>query len=418
MKLIPIQDRFFEMIEGDIYVFMKAIKEAGLSIGYYQNLNSEGSDKTMLHPHNKKIILVKYDCISKENQEKIIKRFGCTPHEFIAREPIRRMITQHNEARQFFLSYKYNEKMLPIHRVKQYSRACDILELIKNIDESRNKPIKELSITVPVFYDHLKAIIEQEKRNGESDTYEGTNQLYKRFPSIYSELRKKIAEYKTEGPACVISEHYGNTSALKVKDEVAEAKLLSLIEDPHQHDDVLIKWMYNEWAKENGYKTIDTATVGNWRRKKSYEVDLNRYGNNYYNEKHIREVKGLPRTSLTALKFVEHDDNNLDFLFQDKEGYQFNKYVAIVVNDSCVDYVLGKSYIMAQNPLTEQVYHAYMDAMYNIRRLTGGWHLPFEIKTDKWRSKSLTPFYEKIATCIPAAVGNKHRGYILPGQKK
>ncbi|MEQ1677886.1 MAG: hypothetical protein ABL876_14345, partial [Chitinophagaceae bacterium] len=77
-----------------------------------------------------------------------------------------------------------------------------------------------------------------------------------------------------------------------------------------------------------------------------------------------------------------------------------------------VDYVLGKSYIMSQNPVTEQVYHAYLDAMYNVRRLTGGWHLPFEIKTDKWRSKSLTPFYEKIATTIPAATGNKHRGYI------
>lgn len=413
MNLIPIADRFFEMIEGELYVFMRAIKESELSEGYYKNLNSAGSDKTMLHPKNKKIILVKYNCISKDNQQKIIERFGCSPHEFISRQPIRRMITQHNEARQFFLAYRYNtEKILPIHRVKQYSRACDILDLIKRIDESRNKLIKELSITVPQFYDHLKAIIEEEKTNGESETYEGSNQLYARFPTKYDNIRSLVATYKEQGYACVIDKAYGNDAALKVKDELAEAKLLSLIENPHQHDDVLIKWTYNEWAKQNGYKTIDTATVGNWRRKKGYQVDLNRYGNNAYNEKHIREVKGLPRTSLSALKFVEHDDNNFDFLFQDSEGYQFNKYVAIVVNDSCVDYILGKSYIMAQTPTTEQVYHAYLDAMYNIRRLTGGWHLPFEIKTDKWRSKALTPFYEKIATTIPPSHGNKHRGYI------
>ena len=93
MNLIPIADRFFEMIEGELYVFMRAIKESELSEGYYKNLNSAGSDKTMLHPKNKKIILVKYNCISKDNQQKIIERFGCSPHEFISRQPIRRMIT-------------------------------------------------------------------------------------------------------------------------------------------------------------------------------------------------------------------------------------------------------------------------------------------------------------------------------------
>jgi hypothetical protein len=41
-------------------------------------------------------------------------------------------------------------------------------------------------------------------------------------------------------------------------------------------------------------------------------------------------------------------------------------------------------------------------------------HLPFEIKADKWASKSLSPFYNKIAKIIPAAHSNKHRGYIEP----
>lgn len=269
----------------------------------------------MLHPKNKKIILVRYDCISEANQVKIIKRFGCTPHEFIAREPIRRMIVQQHEAQQFFLSYRYNEnKILPIHRVKQYSRACDILELIKKVDESRNKLVKELGISVPQFYDHLKSIIIEEQKNGESDTYEGANQLYARFPYHYISLRDKVKEYGEKGFACVIDKAYGNTGALKIKDEVAEAQLLSLIENALQYDDVMVCMMYNTWAAANNYKIIDPSTVGVWRRKKAAQVDLLRYGNSAYNEKHIREVKGLPRASLSALKFVEHDDNNLDFL--------------------------------------------------------------------------------------------------------
>src|SRR5690606_31207449 len=108
----------------------------------------------------------------------------------------------------------------------------------------------------------------------------------------------------------------------------------------------------------------------------------------------------------------EHDDNNLDFLYKGEDGSQFNRYVSIVVTDSHCDLVLGKSVIHGDTPETWQVHHAYLDAMYYIRSLTGGWHMPHEFKADKWRSKSLAPFYTKIAKYVPPAHGNKHRGYI------
>lgn len=410
MKLIPIHDRFFEVIEGELFVSMRAIKEAGLSVGYYKNLNSEGSDKTMLHPKNKKIILVRYEAINEANQQKIIDRFECSPYEYVARQPIMQMITHSNEAQQFFLDYRYNNKVLPLKRVKQYSRACDVLNLIKKMDEERNKPIKELGIDVPQFYNHLRDIIEVEKANGESETYEGKNQLYVRFPSTYVKLRAKVEEYKAQGYACIIDKAYGNTGALKVKDDEAKDFLIQLLKDPRQFNDVLVCMMYNTEAQNKGWKTITPPTVQNWRKEFEAEITPGRNGAAAFNDKYIRQVKGLRPSA--PLYLIEHDDNNLDFLYQGEDGSQFNRYVSIVVTDSHCDLVLGKSVIMGSTPETWQVQHAYTDAMYYIRSLTGGWYMPHELKADKWRSKSLTPFYQKIAKHVPPAHGNKHRGYI------
>jgi hypothetical protein len=168
--------------------------------------------------------------------------------------------------------------------------------------------------------------------------------------------------------------------------------------------------MYNVWASKNNYKKINPATVGVWRRKRSAEITMGRNGNSKFNEVFIRQVKGLLPSVPLAL--VEHDDNNLDFLFMDENNYEFNKYVAICVIDSRTKLLLGKSYIHGKTPEQWQVHHAYLDAMYYIKKLTGAWHLPHEIKADKWASKSLEPFYNSIAKHVPPSHGNKHRGYI------
>lgn len=409
MKLIPIQERFFEMIDGQMFVFMKSIKEANLSVSYFQNLSSQGSEKTILHPNNKKIILVNYEMLGEAHKEKIRTRFG-NPYDFVVREPIQRMIVHNNEANQFFLDYRYDGKALPIHRVKQYSRACDILDLIRRMNEARNKPIKEMGITVPSFYEHLKQIIEQEQKNGASETYEGGNQLYSRFPASYLKLRFKVNEYKEKGFACIIDKAYGNTGALKVKHDDAKDFLIELLKNPNQYNDVLVAMIYNERAAKENWKSITPQTVQNWRNQYAEEITPYREGNAAFNERFIRQVKGMRPSA--PLFLVEHDDNNLDFLYQSNDGSQFNRYVSIVVTDSHCDLVLGKSVIAGDTPETWQVHHAYLDAMYYIRSLTGAWHMPHEFKADKWRSKSLEPFYNKIAKFIPPSHANKHRGYI------
>ncbi len=409
---IALKERIFELIDSTLYVFEKGLTESGLSVSYYRKEKSNKNKRILFidHPTDKRYNLVAFQTLSEEHKNKIISRFG-NPYDFVARTPILQQVIPDLTINQFFLQYKFDgHKMLPLKRVKQYSRACYWLELLKRVEQSRNRLIKDMGISVPEFYNHMAALMEVEKANGISETFDGSNQLPAKFPTSYRNLRPKLQQYMQQGASIMIDAMYGNNLAAKINDEVAEAQLLELIENPMQYDDVLVCMMYNVWAKNNSYKLIEPATVGVWRRKRSAEITSGRYGTSAFNEKHIRQVKGLLPSVPLAL--VEHDDNNLDFLFADSTGYEFNKYVAICVIDSRTKLLLGKSYIHGKTPEQWQVHHAYLDAMYYIKWLTGGWHLPFEIKADKWAAKSLAPFYDKIATYIPPSHGNKHRGYI------
>ena len=342
----------------------------------------------------------------------IQRRWG-NPYEVVAATPILKFIEPDITGEQFYLAYRFNnDRILPIKKVKQYTRAARWLQMLNRMDELKNKPLKELKISIPEFYEHVKRHMELEKKNGTNNQYDADYQLPGDFPLTYQNLRLKAKLFKEKGYECLIDKMYGNQIAAKINDDVSEAHLLTLIENPHQYDDVLICMLYNTWANKNDYKTIDPQTVGVWRRKKGFEITLGREGNNAFNEKYIRQVNGLLPSCPLAL--VEHDDNNLDFLFTDESGYKYAKYVSICVVDSRTKLLLGKSYIPSKNPKQWQVYHAYLDAMYYLRHLTGGWHLPHEMKSDNWAKTSLAPFYEKVAKRIPAAHGNKHRGYIEP----
>ncbi|MGQ0740180.1 MAG: hypothetical protein ACT4OJ_14105 [Bacteroidota bacterium] len=363
-------------------------------------------------PDDARVTLVCYDRLSEDKKELIRTRWG-NPADLIARDPIRKMFIKNNEVLQKLLAHRYGpeQKALPIQRIKQYSRACDILDTILRIDESRNRLIKDMGITVPEFYDHLREIIIEEQRNGEKDKHEGYNQLYARFPFHYVSLREKVKEYKGYGYGCIIDKAYGNTCALKVKTDDAKDFLIELMKNPVQHNDVMVTMIYNIEAEKNGWKTITPPTVQNWRNQYAAEITPFREGNAAFNEKFIRQVKGMRPSA--PLYLVEHDDNNLDFLFQSEDGKdQYERYVAIVVIDSHCDLVLGKSVIHGDNPDNWQVHHAYLDAMYYIRSLTGDWYLPHELKADQWAKKKLFPLYHKISKFVPPSHGNKHRGYI------
>lgn len=402
----------------ELFIDFSECIDAGISGNTIRNAAQRGVKNWRIinDPEDKRKLLIGYEELSETNKDKVRARYG-NPHDLIARQPILRLLDNDAAAFDYFIAYTYgNGQALPKRRVLQYTRAASWLAMLKKAEANKKAAIKSLGISLPEFYSHVSVLMDQDKKNGADSNYDGPAQLAGDWPISYSRIRMRMRQYfpgdgKTPAYNSLIDKMYGNQMAAKVNDGQSAHYLKELLCDPVQKDDVLICMLYNLWAEANGYSTIGPGTVGKRRHQWGSEIDVARYGQSYYNEKYIRQAKGLRPTHPLAL--VEHDDNNIDFLFQDGQ-YQYHRYVSIVVMDSHCDLVLGKSYMQGDTPEQWQVGHAYLDAMYYIRSLTGGWYLPFEIKADQWALTNLTPFYNSIAKWVKPGHGNKHRGYIEP----
>jgi len=392
-----------KLINNILYIEFAELVDCGVSANYLRKAKSTGTKCWTFidDPADKRKVLIQFDAMKDEYKKKVEARLG-NPHERMAKQPIRNLIKWDDKAEEFYLSYRYNgsdntPKPLPIEHVKKYTGAANFLNMLKHVNDDK-KALKELlKLNLEQFYIHALEMIEQDKID---------------LPTSYRRLLAKRKEYETNGYASLVDWRFGNTIAAKVKDELSQSTLIEMLKHPNQYDDVFITMQYNAWAKENGYKMIDPATVGNWRRKNEGEIVMYREGNADLKNKFLKQAKGYRPTA--PLLMLESDDNYLDLLFIDPNDTTnhkfFHKYKAIVVMDSFNDYVLGYAY--AEQLSIELVKAAYLSAMYYVRSLTGNWHLPHEVKTDRWGIESLRPFYSALGKYADTPVGSKNRGYI------
>jgi hypothetical protein len=396
-------------IDGTLYIEFQEMVDCMMLQGNKERINVEqylrkakstGTKcwEFIADPKDRRKVLVNYEALKDCYKELIQKKFG-NPYDYTARQPIKALVQKDFEAEKFFIQYSFDgAKRLPSEHINKYLTAASWLNMLLKMNEDKRQIKKQLGLSLEEFYTNVCDLIKSENID---------------LPFSYRRLRAKMQEYKEQGCGCLISTRFGNQNAAKVYDDhISSNLLLELLADPRQFDDVYIAIRYNEFAINNNLKSITDATVGVWRREKEYLILMQREGNSAFNEKYNRSIPGKRPSS--PLYLVEHDDNHLDFLFIDENdkgsAKYFHKYKAIVVTDSYNDLVLGYAY--AESLTTELVYAAYANAMHYIQTITGGYYLPFEVKSDRWQSKTLTPFYNKLGNYFDTPVGSKHRGYI------
>jgi hypothetical protein len=231
----------------------------------------------------------KWDDMTNGWRECIEKRFG-NPYDYVAREPIMKMIVQDAKAEAFYLDYRYDQKALPIKTVRKYTRAACWLNMLKDVQKNRQFIKKTLCLTIPQFYENCSELIKAEKANGKNEKYLGNEQLSGDFPATYQRLMNRVSEYQEKGYSYLIDAMYGNQLAAKVVDEVSESLLLEMLCHQNQFDDYIICNQYNKWAKANDRKTISPQTVGNKRRENEALIIMSREGNAALHGKYLRQV--------------------------------------------------------------------------------------------------------------------------------
>ena len=386
-----------QFLNEKLYIEFKDFLAAGWKENTLKSANQRNGARWQMvqNPTDKRMPMVEFEPLIDDHKEKLNAKFQPDVYSYIATAPIKALVKKDAAASAFYTSFRFSSGLaLPQEHIEKYSTAASWLNMLAKLNADKKYIKKVLNLTIDTFFEHVLRIIVAENIG---------------LPTKYVTLRRKMQQYAEGSYASLISGRFENDNSAKIDDETSQAALLDLIAHPNQYDDVMVCMMYNHWAKKNGYKEIEAGSVGVWRRKKEAFVMIGREGSQAFNEKYIRQVKGLKVSKVGYL--WESDDYNINLYFQDGDNV-FSRYVSYIVADSKTGLVLGKSYRAAQSPTVDMVRLAYIDAMYYVKEFTGGWHLPFEIKTDRWQQKTLFPFFESLANFTPPSLGNKHRGYI------
>ncbi len=397
MKLIDniLYLEFAEMVKAMSSNTGKAAEKVEI---YLRKAKSTGTKcwSFMDDPADRRRVLIKFETLKDEYQAMVRETFG-NPYDHIAREPIKAMVKPDHKAEEFYLSYTYDEgKSLPDEHVSKYSKAAAWLNMLVLINKNAAIVKKQLNLKLDEFYLHVYALIKTEKID---------------LPTSYKRLRKAIADYQEKGYETLIDWRFGNKLAAKVNDDFTNSLLRELISHPNQHDDTIIAQAYNNKVVPLGYKPIDPATVGVHRRTNYYELQGAREGNaawyNTYGKVILRNRPSAP------LLLVGSDDNDLDLYFKDERKGKTNPYYRfklIVLMDAYNDYILGYAY--GETVTADLIKAAYLDAMYHVKEITGGWYLMNQIQSDRWGLSALGDFYKSMAIYTPATAKVARAKYI------
>lgn len=403
-----------KIFDEKLYLEPEEWRNCGISehaVGKAKNRVKNGKNKSwdiLKDPDDLRRTLVGYEALNDLDKKKVNDTFG-NPYEYMAKEPIRRMVTKDLKAEAFFENYRYNgTRQLSEELIQKYTRAASWLNMLIEVNNNKKLLKKSLNLSLDRFYTYVCEMLNDDKKRG---------RLSGKFPSTYQRLISLRKEYEEISYSCLIDWRVGNALAAKVKDEVCESILKEMLRNSNQHDFTVIQRAYNDWATANGYKTITAGTVGNKYADWEYEIKAAREGNAAWYDK-FGKIIHRKRPSAPLL-LVGSDDNDLDLYFIEvkKDGKEnpYFRYVVILVMDAYNDYVLG--YSIGEEATIELIKAAYLDAVYHIKDLTGGWFLPHQIQTDRFAvdpqlKGNLATFYQNLATFTPATAKVPRGKYI------
>lgn len=374
-----------------------SIKKANFRNGPFWQMVSDPSDRRKT--------LVQYEALRPKDKEKLTAQFG-NPYEYIAKEPIRKMLQLDDAAERFYKDHRYDtDKELPFeHRVK-YTTAASWLNLLIKLNEDKRIIKKELNLTLERFWSSVCEIIKADKID---------------LPFSYRRLLAKIDEYKESGYAILIDWRFGNKLSAKIGktetgfDETVYNKQIALIRKaasmPNNFDAMQIASAVNTVFQKHNWPTISHGTVYNVCKENGHLTLPGRRGKREYNNQlqmqHLRKRPQFP------LYYFTLDGWTVELLYQEGNTYN-NRLVIVVVLDAMNNYPVG--YAIGDRENTDLIRQANRNASLHINELFGGYYQPRQLQSDNYGLKNLTPFYQAMAHLhTPAAVGNAKSKVIEP----
>lgn len=227
------------------------------------------------------------------------------------------------------------------------------------------------------------------------------------LPQSGDRLQKKWKEYRTEGPAALLSGKLGNQNASVIlPGSPQESLLVTLCADGRNLQNTQVCSLYNDVAKTMKWDTITAASVANWRQRNNIVTETGRHGKSYMANTKLMQVKRSRPTEPLMLWSADGWDVELFYKKRVNGVMTYsNRLTVVVVLDAFCNYPIG--YAIDRHENSNVIREALADAMRHTRELYGEMLMVDEYQSDHYAMKALKPYYAMVADkVIPAKVGN------------
>ena len=450
-----------KIIAQKIYLTMSQMVECGFKAKTIIDAKSLGSKcwEIINDPDDKRKLLIGFDGLTPDRRRLVELRFG-NPWDYMATQPILDMVVNDWRANEYYRAYRYASvegemKMLPIDRVNQYTRAASWLQVINGIGSDNYRIKRELKISVEQFKANVTKLVALEKERGKLEGYAGLDVLAGNFPSSHQRLWATAKEYKTEGFDYLIDARFGNkfsaklgkvaatdipitplqggiTPSLAVSEtaiaqksgvkgggfdkEVYDMQMAVIRYCCGLHnnlDAAQVKRSVDIVFEQKGWKTVGRAVIARFIKENRELLTPGRHGKrNWMNSVAMQVKRKAPKSPML---FWTLDGWTVELMYRErtKEGWAYNRLVAVIVIDPFNKYPIG--YAIGERETPELIKEAMRNAIQHSYELFGKPYHPIQLQSDNYQIKNLTPFYQATTQIFtPAAVGNSKAKTIEP----
>lgn len=360
--------------------------------------------------------LVLFSSLSREWKDRITVKFG-NPKEEIKKSWFAEHYSADRAAYDFYVGHRYgdkNEKNLDLELVEKYTYNASVLNTVLLMRNNRKAYAKALGGVSIDIWDSLSKDVNafREVAHDLPPTRDGL-----RFKATKYAKALKINQH--EAYKTVISGRLQNKNAKKVTEAEQMALLDELISKHTNLDNEIICTFYNIVAEKMNWKTITAMTVSNRKQKKQLVTHAGRNGVKSLKHTKLMQVKRSKPS--TPMLYWTLDGWTAELLYQqtatNAKGQTVttyhNRLTVVVVLDAHNNYPIG--YAIGTHETPELITKALKNAMQHVRSLFGEFYKPYQVQSDNYAIKALTPMYNAITNRFtPAEVGNAKAKVIEP----
>ncbi|MBQ8703377.1 MAG: hypothetical protein IJ524_03250 [Bacteroidales bacterium] len=392
------ESKVIERYNGHVGVSGAYMMEMLGSNMYCQALH-RGHIRSLRRGGNGRTALIDWQSMGTKLKARVIEALGCDPAQ-VSRETLLRSILQRREEQLLDTqAYDYysrvtgkDGRLLKPEKVTELWNGAKILDAIGELLEEKRRAAEmgRLRLSVKREFEALANEIDRQ-------LVEWPNSL----PTSGDRLRKKFNDYQLHGYEVLVHGLTGKESNHKARSVDVNAVVEALIASGAKLNDAQVA----KAAETLGVK-IDRRRVQEIRTKNATMLAASREGKRAYANTITMQVD-RERPDM-PLKMWSLDGWTAELYYQDRDARGVNYWHRLVVEivvDVMNDYPIG--YAIGESEDAALITAALQNAVHHTREVLGGYYAPWQIQSDHYALKAMTPKYGALAKYVtPASVGN------------